>query len=305
MLIERVVVGMDFSAPAIAGARWVARHLAPRAELTLVHVIDLPPQPGFLRGPIEKWAVYEEDVPDYAATRLREVANLVSGREARTVVRSGRAHQELTRAAEDSGADLIVIGPHGDGPHDRRLLGTTADRVVRLSSIPVLIAARVSDAPPRRVLAPVDGSEITSRVLEYARDVSGSSSAELTLLHVLSNAAYSHIASMAAVTTRDAAAAAAKIDEVMRDEATRWLGSLQGSGARQPRPSARVVFGKAGEEILAVARAEASDLIVIGRSGTGVVRETLLGSTVRTVLHDAPCPVLVVTGLRESERDGG
>jgi nucleotide-binding universal stress UspA family protein len=38
-----------------------------------------------------------------------------------------------------------------------------------------------------------------------------------------------------------------------------------------------------------------ADLIILGRNSTGVVAPAFLGSTIGTVLHDARCPVLVVT----------
>ena len=50
MRIEKVVVGIDFSRPAIDAAQWVVQQLVPDAELILAHVIDLPPTPSFLRG---------------------------------------------------------------------------------------------------------------------------------------------------------------------------------------------------------------------------------------------------------------
>src|SRR5690242_21755620 len=49
MFLKRVVLGIDFSDASLGTARWAARHLAPDAELALVHVIPLAPPPGFLR----------------------------------------------------------------------------------------------------------------------------------------------------------------------------------------------------------------------------------------------------------------
>jgi len=47
---HRVVVGVDFGSASLAAARWTARHLMPEAELVLVHVVEVPKVPAYLRG---------------------------------------------------------------------------------------------------------------------------------------------------------------------------------------------------------------------------------------------------------------
>jgi nucleotide-binding universal stress UspA family protein len=51
--------------------------------------------------------------------------------------------------------------------------------------------------------------------------------------------------------------------------------------------------GNAGEEILAAAREEEADLIVVGARGVSPAREFLLGSVSGRVMRYAPCSVLV------------
>jgi nucleotide-binding universal stress UspA family protein len=52
--------------------------------------------------------------------------------------------------------------------------------------------------------------------------------------------------------------------------------------------------GDAVEEICAAARECDAALLVVGAQGWGPVRRLLFGSVSSGVLHDAPCPVLVV-----------
>src|SRR5690606_28649106 len=47
--LEKVVAGIDFSDASVAAVRWTSRWFAPDAELILVHVLDVPKPPAFLR----------------------------------------------------------------------------------------------------------------------------------------------------------------------------------------------------------------------------------------------------------------
>jgi universal stress protein A len=56
-----------------------------------------------------------------------------------TMLKSGRASQEITLAAKESGADLIVMGSEGYAGGSYALLGSTAERVARRAPCPVLL----------------------------------------------------------------------------------------------------------------------------------------------------------------------
>lgn len=118
----RIVVPTDFSTcaeEAWALAQRVAQTCG--SELVLVHVLEAPPDTE-IGETLEQWA---------AKARQR-------GLKARTVVRTGTPHQEIVALATDERADLVVIGTHGRGGLNRALLGSVADRVVRLAPCPVL-----------------------------------------------------------------------------------------------------------------------------------------------------------------------
>ena len=53
-------------------------------------------------------------------------------------VRSGVAVDAILKLATEEGCDLIIIGTHGRGGLSRFLLGSVADRVVRLAPCPVM-----------------------------------------------------------------------------------------------------------------------------------------------------------------------
>jgi nucleotide-binding universal stress UspA family protein len=62
-----------------------------------------------------------------------------------SAITEGNPSDEIVAYAEDNGCDTIVMGTHGRGGIDRLLLGSVAERVVRTSSVPVVIVP-VGDA---------------------------------------------------------------------------------------------------------------------------------------------------------------
>ena len=137
----RIVVPTDFST--CAEEAWgLAQRLAAAlgSELVLVHV--LVEAPLFEEGPFtmdrtrkvyeatRKWA--EESIEQWAGTARGK------GLKVRTVLRTGVPYREIVALATDELADLVLIGTHGRGGIDRALLGSVADRVVRLAPCPVL-----------------------------------------------------------------------------------------------------------------------------------------------------------------------
>lgn len=300
MQIRKIVAGMDFSAPSTEAARWATSVLAPDAELVLAHIVDVPRAPDFLRGSAPTREEIETSARSFAESTLREIATYLTRHPARTIVRVGRPHEELAKLTAEVGADLLVIGPHGDRPRSWKMLGTTAERIVRAANPAVLVASGFTHAAPRRLLAAVDDGPARSAVLEWAKGLSNDLGAEITALHVLSDKVMGQVLSTAAATSRDEVDRVATVSSDMIGEATRWLELLTATGIGADRAEAVIAHGKAADSILDTAREIGADLIVLGRRGTGTLIPAVLGSTVSTVLHGASCPVLVVT---EDEKD--
>ena len=136
-----IIVATDFSDAAAAGeaqALRVASRFA--AELIFVHVAVESPLYG--EGPLnmaDVRTVYE-GARKWAAAQLeqRVAAARGSGVLSRSVLRVGVPHEEIVRAATEEKAEMVVVGTHGRSGLDRVLLGSVAERVVRLAPCPVL-----------------------------------------------------------------------------------------------------------------------------------------------------------------------
>ncbi len=146
-LFYRIVVPTDFSSSseeAWALAQRLATALG--SEMVLVHVFTEAPLWG--EGPFNREHVREV----YASSRhwvkdkLEEWARSAraAGLHVRPVLREGVPHEEIVALATDEQADLILIGTQGRGGLNRALLGSVADRVVRLAPCPVLTVREAS-----------------------------------------------------------------------------------------------------------------------------------------------------------------
>ena len=138
---ERILVPTDFSAGserAWAVARQLAGPLG--AELILFHVVIEAPL--FSEGPFtmkHARSVFSA-AREWANTSLGEwtAAATASGLRARSIVGTGVPHKEIMATAALEHADLIVMGTQGRGGLDRALLGSVAERVIRLAPCPIL-----------------------------------------------------------------------------------------------------------------------------------------------------------------------
>jgi nucleotide-binding universal stress UspA family protein len=75
-----------------------------------------------------------------ASARLGTLLELFRARlpGARRVVRVGSPWEQILEAAREIGADLVVVGTHGRRGVSHVIMGSVAERVVRLSHLPVL-----------------------------------------------------------------------------------------------------------------------------------------------------------------------
>jgi nucleotide-binding universal stress UspA family protein len=138
--VKRILVATDFSPGAQAAvdlAVTMARAIGGR--ITLLHVDDLP-----------AWAyvgaeamINEDLLRSLAALSAKKLAEaradlLDKGITVEIAQAEGPPYLAIVRAAELGKFDLIVVGTHGRTGLPHFLLGSTAEKVVRSSPIPVL-----------------------------------------------------------------------------------------------------------------------------------------------------------------------
>ncbi len=136
----------------------------------------------------------------------------------------------------------------------------------------------------KHILVPLDGSEQSERALETASSLAEAyGGARVTLLAVMIRFPESRIH-------------APKMDEQSMDRGDVYLKAFTERYVHRFPVSAKVRLGVPADEILAEARESGVDMIIMSTHGTASVERDRhsIGSTAWRVLHDAPCPILLV-----------
>lgn len=136
---HRIVCPTDFSATA-ARAIELATQMAKAfgAELVLLHVVPALNYPTRGLSIAGAFPQLEQELHARAKERLQELETALQGVTVRHELRDGDPYEQILACARDGKADLIVIGTHGHTGIKHALLGSTAERVVRLAECPVM-----------------------------------------------------------------------------------------------------------------------------------------------------------------------
>jgi nucleotide-binding universal stress UspA family protein len=205
---------------------------------------------------------------------------------------AGKPAPEILRIAREREVDLIVMGTHGLTGVRKMFFGSTTERVLRETSVPVLLAPINETGPMlledvkraiRRVLAPVDLSAATKRQIQVASGVAASLDATLLLTYVVEPYRYplpAHIS-------------LPSVDAERRGRAEQALEDLVATVPAPVKPEALVAYGDAAEEIAKIAHDRQIGLIVMGLHASPLAGPRM-GSVTYRVLCLAPTLVLAL-----------
>jgi universal stress protein A len=140
--IKTILVAMDFS-PAADRARDLAVSLATHFGAE-VHLLNIVVEPLPLPGPGGTWILPEDVTPTYVKEAMQKLADNVAGIETTDgcpitrAVKVGYPIEAIERYAIGHHADLIVLGTQGHRGLSHLLLGSIAEKIVRMATCPVL-----------------------------------------------------------------------------------------------------------------------------------------------------------------------
>jgi nucleotide-binding universal stress UspA family protein len=277
-----ILMYVDDTPLAEQAVRYGALIAAPaRASVTLLAVANSPGEERHARTAVE------------GAQRLLPMSTQV-------IVRPGRGVRELLREAETGQYALIVVGSRGRRGWQRLAFGSVAARLARYSPIPVVIVKGLARPNLRRILACSAADSPGQSVARWSGQLAGWLSADLTLMHVMSQMAISPEAPIRHLTE----SADEAIAEATR-EGRHLASQLQVAQAAAPLSTlrAKLRHGLVVDEVAAEAAQGDYDLVIIGghqapTTGEGLnrVRTYLLEDVADQIVMELLRPVMVVKG---------
>lgn len=230
------------------------------------------------------------------AETVREAATRGRDRGVPTVteVLQGEPYRTIVDYAETYDIDLVIMPTHGRRGLERFLLGSTTERVVRRSDVPVLTIRPDDDVtvryPYRTVLIPTDGSDSAGAALDVGFEVADAASAAVHLLSVVD------------VTTLGVDVRADIQADALEESATEIVDTAaERANAAGIDPTTAVEFGGSIPRVIrSYVTDHDVDLVVVGTHGRTGFDRYVLGSVAESLVRTAPVPVLTTRVVAES-----
>lgn len=210
-----------------------------------------------------------------------------------TEVVQSKPYSAILEYTELYDIDLVVMPTHGRQGLDRFLVGSTTERVVRRSAVPVLTirwddGAEVSH-PYQTVLVAIDGSPPANRALEEGVNLAETEEAAIHVLSVVSSRTQGFDESDGGLQARREQASDV-VDNAVDFAENVGIESTTGT----------VVSGSSiHEEILSYVDQNEVDLVVVGTHGRSGIDRYLLGSVAERLVRTSSVPVMTVRDVSE------
>jgi nucleotide-binding universal stress UspA family protein len=241
----------------------------------------------------------EQKATEHFTAYLDRIKSGIDGVEADMELRTGDAADEILKAAEERGARLLAIATHGRSGIGRWLYGSTASRLLREATLPVMavgpstLERGAQGVPLRHIMAPLDGSAMSEAALPLAQDIARAAGAKLSLVRAMRWAAMAY-----PYTLPDAYLP--QIDDELEAGAKAYL-KRQRESIEGVEVEAFVVRGAVADGLLEFAERQSVDLVVMSTHARTGLKRAALGSVADRMLQ-CPAPVILVPPTaREAE----
>ena len=295
---QTIVCPTDFS----ECSRWALDRAATmalryNAQLHVLHVRTLFFDPGPAAEEFPEVEQYQRLLESLATEEMNQLGLQPHTSITKRIRRSVTAADGILDYAQEQNADLIVLGTHGRRGLRHVLLGSVAERVARLSSCSVLTVGQTPKHESNKIIVPLDFSEASCRAFEYAARIAEKETQELVLLHIANPEIF----------PRWFVAGPRSVFEVFPTLERETREQLRAIADRKPSLRIENVIGEGSvyQKITECALEHGANLIVMGATGQGGAKKSILGGVTEKVIRTASCPVLVTRDKQEPGSEHG
>jgi nucleotide-binding universal stress UspA family protein len=224
-----------------------------------------------------------EDIVEEAAQTLDTL-----GVPYETDVVQGNPAPTIVEYAERYDQDLVVMPTHGREGVSRYLIGSVSEKVVRLSSVPVLTVRMQPDEtlefPYENILIPTDGSPAATHAAEHAVEFAASLDATVHVLSVVDDSALGPDVRSVISGEESEQAATDAVETVVSAAGTHGVTDT----------IRHIEHGDPAEVIIDCLEANDIHAVGMGTTGRRGTDRILLGSVAEKTVRSAPVPVMTV-----------
>lgn len=283
MKVKKILTGIDFGPATDAVIAYASCFAgAMDASMSLLYVID------YLVTPPAYLGTYIEEEKKTAGKKFDALKNQLAGYGIQTEseVMVGRLHESFEETIKKKGPDMLALGfMH------HPLRRSSSEKLIKGLTIPMLVvkgekseSSQTGSVKIRRILCPVDFSDISKKALRTAIELSKIFSSKLGVIYVVP----SYIIRKNVYDIKDIDSLVNKLLEEVRNKLNAFVLDLD------IKESCLIEEGEPDKRIAAFSQETDIDLIVMGARGLGLIKGMLIGSVTDAVLKSSPCPVLVI-----------
>jgi nucleotide-binding universal stress UspA family protein len=297
MMYRNIMVPIDgssFSREAVLQALRIASQSG--ATLRLVRVASTP---AVIGGPAA-FVSFDEGARQQRNAELAELYSIAAECRAHSTVnvtaslQQGPVVDALIGYAQRYRVDLIVMRSHARSGLARVWFGSVADKLIRDSGIPVLVVRPPSVATAlgssfgfKRILVPLDGSQLAEEVIPRLLPLARVDGSIITILRIVAhsdNVQGGLESSIGPAKAMDIARAKLYVDDLIATQIDRGIETRRHV----------VIADDIASAILERAEMDDSDLIAIATRGLGAIARARSGSVADRVMRESPVSAMVV-----------
>jgi nucleotide-binding universal stress UspA family protein len=239
---------------------------------------------------------------DYLNNEVAELKSNLAGQGniIKTELIMGSPGDKILAYAQSEKVNLIVMSSHGRSGVMLWPIGSTVDKVLRRTGVPLIIVKvkEAQGANPqmdtfKRILVPLDGSELGARVVPYVAEIAGKFGSEVILFQVIETA--KHVHSLGRIDTvpfmeGEMSSLEKRAVEFLEQKSRKFAES-------KAKVSTVVKAGNVAEEIIKYAGENNCSLIALASHGHSGFESWIIGSVTSKILNAGKKSLLFVPAI--------